>query len=232
MPVLRPLGALALALLPACHADTPPMHSPLRSRVVPILGGKVHVLEAGPADAPAVLLLHGQSFRATTWKDNGTLAALAAAGRRAVALDLPGYGDSPANDIADARDPTAFVGATLDALGIERPVLVSPSMSGRFALPFASAHPDRLAGFVPIAPAGVERFADALARATAPTLVVWGEQDQVRPVAEADELASLMPNAETAILAGCGHACYLDDPAAFHAALLAFVERVQPLSGR
>jgi pimeloyl-ACP methyl ester carboxylesterase len=175
-----------------------------------------------------VLLLHGQSFRATTWRDVGTLAALAAAGRRAVALDLPGYGDSPANDV----DPVAFVGAALDALALERPVLVSPSMSGRFGLAFASAHPDRLAGFVPIAPAGVEGVAAALPRATAPALVVWGAEDRVRPVAEADELAALLPNARTAILPGCGHACYLDDPAAFHAALFAFLDRVQPLSGR
>jgi pimeloyl-ACP methyl ester carboxylesterase len=216
----------AALLLGACREETEPMTAAIRSRVVPILGGDVHVLEGGPAGAPAVLLLHGQSFRAATWEETGTLAALAAAGRRAVALDLPGYGDSPANDV----DAAALIGATLAALALERPVLVSPSMSGRFALPFAIAHPDRLAGYVPIAPAGVSLFAAELERATAPALVVWGERDHVRPVAEAEELATLLPDAELAVLAGCDHACYLDDPDAFHARLLAFLDRVQPVS--
>jgi len=225
MSLARALASLSLAALTACHSEEP-MKSQVRSRNVTVLGAEVHVLDAGPADAPVVLLLHGQSFRATTWDETGTLARLADAGRRAIALDLPGYGESPANDV----DPVAFVGAALDALELERPVVVSPSMSGRFALPFAAAHPERLAGFVPIAPAGVASFAGELPRATMPTLVVWGENDRLRPVAEADELAALLPNAEVAILSGCGHACYLDDPDAWHAALIGWLERVQPVS--
>ncbi len=48
--------------------------------------------EAGEPDAPAVLLLHG--WGATAASFDGLAAALAAAGFRAVALDLPGHGGS------------------------------------------------------------------------------------------------------------------------------------------
>lgn len=39
--------------------------------------------------AATVVLLHGQAFQASTWRDTGTLEALGAAGVRAVAVDLP-----------------------------------------------------------------------------------------------------------------------------------------------
>lgn len=42
---------------------------------------------------------------------------------------------------------------------MRRPVLVSPSMSGRFALPFLLARGERLAGFVPVAPVGTKDYA-------------------------------------------------------------------------
>nr|XP_009940795.1 PREDICTED: aminoacylase-1 [Opisthocomus hoazin] len=41
---------------------------------------------------------------------------------------------------------------------MRRPVLVSPSMSGRFALPFLLVRGDHLAGFVPVAPAGTKDY--------------------------------------------------------------------------
>lgn len=41
---------------------------------------------------------------------------------------------------------------------MRRPILVSPSMSGRFALPFLLAWGDRLAGFVPVAPVGTKDY--------------------------------------------------------------------------
>ena len=48
--------------------------------------------EAGDAGAPVVLLVHGYPESSYMWHD--ALDALAAAGWRALAPDLPGYGDS------------------------------------------------------------------------------------------------------------------------------------------
>jgi haloalkane dehalogenase len=49
--------------------------------------------ETGEAGAPPVLLVHGYPESSYMWRD--AMAALAGAGWRAIAPDLPGYGDSP-----------------------------------------------------------------------------------------------------------------------------------------
>ncbi|KFW05544.1 Alpha/beta hydrolase domain-containing protein 14A, partial [Fulmarus glacialis] len=73
---------------------------------------------------------------------------------------MPGYGDSPpAEMVATAQGRVAFLDHVLQELGMRRPVLVSPSMSGRFALPFLLARGDQLAGFVPVAPVGTKDYA-------------------------------------------------------------------------
>ena len=77
----------------------------------------------------AVVLRHGASFDAATWRKIGTLRALAQAGYRAYAVDLPGFGQSEPGP-GGAR---TWLLALLDALGLQAPVIVSPSMSGRFA---------------------------------------------------------------------------------------------------
>src|ERR1700758_1728812 len=57
-------------------------------------------VEAGPADGPVVLLLHGEPSWSFLYRT--MLPVLARAGLRAIALDLPGFGrsDKPA-DVAD-----------------------------------------------------------------------------------------------------------------------------------
>jgi len=81
----------------------------------------------------AVLLLHGIGGGRSIWSDegSGTTAALAQAGYQAVAIDLPGYGDS-----AGAPDMDAMVQAVLDTaahMGAPRTVLLGHSMGGMVA---------------------------------------------------------------------------------------------------
>ncbi|MCZ6598514.1 MAG: alpha/beta fold hydrolase [Planctomycetota bacterium] len=190
------------------------------SRRVDVGGGSLHFLEAGPRSGPAVLLLHGGRFSCETWRELGTMQVLADAGYRVVALDLPGFGGSEQTSLPREELVLAF----LEATGVERPVVVSPSMSGGFSLPLAARHPDALAGYVPVAPASIERFEDELGAADVPTLVMWGSNDRTFPVSEADRLVELMPRASKLVFEGAGHPCYLDQPDAFHAALLVFLE--------
>lgn len=60
--------------------------------------------------------------------------------------------------MATEQGRVAFLDHVLQELGMRRPILVSPSMSGRFALPFLLAWGDRLAGFVPVAPVGTKEY--------------------------------------------------------------------------
>jgi pimeloyl-ACP methyl ester carboxylesterase len=96
-------------------------------------------------------------------------------------------------------------------------------MSGRFSLPCVIASPDRLIGYVPIAPATLDAHLAALASIEVPTLVVWGSADTVVPLSQGQELADTVKDAELFVMEGAPHQCYRDDPESFHARLIEFV---------
>jgi pimeloyl-ACP methyl ester carboxylesterase len=56
-----------------------------------------------------------------------------------------------------------------------------------------------------------------------PTLVLWGRQDLVLPVADAGVFAARMPDARVQVLDGCGHALTLDCPQAVSALMEGFL---------
>ena len=182
-------------------------------------GHPIRGLVAGPLDGRPVLLLHGAKFSSLTWQRLGTLERLAGAGYRVVALDIPGFGRSPKWDF----DQDTFLANLLPVLGLQKPVVVAPSMSGRVAFPLILRHPERVAGFVAIAPVGSQRYAPLLAGSAVPTLVVWGERDRVLPVAQAEKLAAGFDDATVVILPAAGHPAYLDQGERFHQALLKFL---------
>jgi len=63
----------------------------------------------------------------------------------------------------------------------------------------------------------------ALPSTRQPTLVLWGRQDTVLPVAQARRFGDLLPNATVRVLPGCGHALTLDCAGPVTAALEDFV---------
>lgn len=190
---------------------------------------KLHLLTAGPAHSPrSVLLLHGARFDSETWRGLGTLALLADHGIRVVAVDLPGFGRSEAGGIATEALLDALLPLLEREAGLARPVVVAPSMSGGVVLPFlaTAANADRIAGLVALAPVGIPRFEQALAALKLPTLIVWGSEDRVVPVAQAERMHALVAGSRIEILEGAGHASYVDRPEAFHAALVGFLDRL------
>lgn len=226
-PSLRslPLAAFALAVaVLSCLAgpeDQAPEAVPaVESREVTFLAGSIHALIAGPDTGRPVLLLHGALFQSSTWQNIGTLRRLAQEGFRVVAVDLPGYGASPAAELP----PEAVLSALIPALGLERPVVVAPSMSGRYVFPLLVAQPDAVSALVLVAPAGIRTYRAILGDLRLPVLLVWGEKDEVVPVGESYLLTARWPQARRLLLEGAGHAAYLDRPEAFNDALVAFLE--------
>ena len=106
---------------------------------------RLHLVEAGPADGPPVLLFHG--FPEFWWGWRRQLPALAAAGFRAVAPDLPGYNlsDKPRRLGAYRLDRLAgLVPALADDLGVAAVPLVGHDWGGALAWWSALCHPERI----------------------------------------------------------------------------------------
>jgi pimeloyl-ACP methyl ester carboxylesterase len=111
--------------------------------------------EAGSAnsDALPLVLLHGIGSGAASWVQQ--LDVLGAR-RRVLAWDAPGYGASTPVAAASpvAPDYATVLKDWLDALGIERCVLVGHSLGAIIAGAFATANQRRVAGLLLLSPAG------------------------------------------------------------------------------
>ncbi|CAN7753789.1 alpha/beta fold hydrolase [Cupriavidus necator] len=125
-------------------------------------GVNTRYLEAGPADAPVVIMLHG-----TAGSLENFCANIAAYARhfRVVAIDMLGCGltDKPDHDYL-ISDYAGHVRATMDALGIDRAAIVGVSLGSWVGAALALEHPSRVVKLVMVAPAGIITDAEEEAR--------------------------------------------------------------------
>jgi haloalkane dehalogenase len=99
----------------------------------------------GPGLDPA-LLLHGFPESSYMWRE--ALAVVSDCGRRGIAPDLLGYGDSPPDRPATWERHVETLGEFVDALDLERVVLVVHDWGGLIGLRWACDHPERIAGLL------------------------------------------------------------------------------------
>src|SRR4249920_1182630 len=113
------------------------------SQLQQIYAGGIAYREALPESdrglAPA-LCLHG--FPETSYMWRSVLSALADAGRRAIAPDLPGFGDSPPDLPGTWERHNEALERFRRELGLERVALLVHDWGGLVGLRWACEHPD------------------------------------------------------------------------------------------
>ncbi|MER7491295.1 alpha/beta hydrolase [Streptomyces pharetrae] len=143
----------------------------LRHRTVEAPAGRLHLAEQGTG--PLVLLVHGFPESWYSWRHQ--LPALAAAGYRAVAIDVRGYGRSSKPAAIEDYRMLELVEdnvAVVRALGEESAVVVGHDWGSNIAAASALLHPEvfRAVGLlsVPYAPPGGPRPTDIFGRIGGP----------------------------------------------------------------
>jgi pimeloyl-ACP methyl ester carboxylesterase len=128
---------------------------PVVEHSMQLAGHRTRVLELEGA-GPGIVLLHGWGDSADTWRP--LLAELGAIGRRAIAVDLPGFGHAtelaPGAILPQLDDFAAAL--VLEWAGGEPVVVAGNSLGGAVALRLGERDDLPLAGVVPVAPAGLE----------------------------------------------------------------------------
>ena len=69
-----------------------------------------------------------------------------------------------------------------------------------------------------------EDLGELLSRIKAPTLLVWGENDQATPLAMGELMNKLIPNSQLLVFPGAGHFAHLEKAADFCAAATDFLK--------
>ena len=149
-------GAIALAAVASAAAtavwveararraerDNPPAGS-----FIDIDGVDLHYVERG--EGPPVVLIHGNAVTHADFIASGLMDRLAR-NHRVIAFDRPGFGHSsrPRDRLWTPAAQADLLRATLERLGVERPVVVGHSMGTMVAVAMALAYPENVRGLV------------------------------------------------------------------------------------
>jgi len=272
-------------------------------RTIEVAGCELTHVDLGEGDGPPIVFVHGLGGNWQNWLE---CLPRAARERRAIAVDLPGFGNSPMPEEISISFYAHILDDLLDALGIESAVVVGNSMGGFIGAELAINHPARVErlvlgsaagistttrarrptttmfrvsavissaalarsrdlvarprlrhailssvmrhpsrlrhdilleimpganapGFVPALDALLDYdFTDRLGRIRCPTLLIWGREDMIVPVADADEYERLIESSRKVIFDETGHVPMLERPQSFNDYLMEFVVETGP----
>lgn len=155
-----PLLAVLAACVPAVAPEPPEARLDggrfaTAAFVDPVTGAAYATAYEVLGDGPPVVLVHGIGGGSSLFQYRFTAPALAAAGYRAYAVDLLGFGRSSRPAIRSTQDLlVAQVTSFLEDTVGERAVLLANGLAGAHAIRIAAERPDLVAGLVLIAPTG------------------------------------------------------------------------------
>ncbi|MDD5248941.1 MAG: alpha/beta hydrolase [Rhodocyclaceae bacterium] len=113
-----------------------------------------------PARAPAIVFIHGAAQDHSCWSQQSRW--FAHHGHATLAPDLPGHGRSGGAPLATVAAIADWIVALLDAVGLERALLVGHSMGSLAALDAAARYPERVSGLALIGASVPMPVSDAL----------------------------------------------------------------------
>ncbi|OQA71517.1 MAG: Carboxylesterase YbfK [Firmicutes bacterium ADurb.Bin248] len=130
---------------------------PFEQQYVETALGRTFILTAGHASNPPVILLHGSCSNSAFWFPE--IMALSAQ-FRVYAVDIIGEAGNSEEYRPDLTSDAfaLWMEDVLDALSLERAVLIGNSLGGWMALKFATAYPDRVSKLILIASAGLAQI--------------------------------------------------------------------------
>jgi pimeloyl-ACP methyl ester carboxylesterase len=235
-------------------------------RPIEIGGQETRLLDVG--SGPPVVVLHGWGGRIESM---APVVRCLAADYRILAIDLPGFGDSPLPaGVWGTADYAAYVRDVLAMLDLPAAHFVGHSFGAKTSLYLAATHPEIVDKLVAVGPSGIrsspsfkvrarraasraarsvgrlgapgravkeaayrrlasedyrnsgrlrpilvkvvnEDLSGLLAHVKSPTLLVWGEEDDAVPLAHAEVMQSMIPDAGVVVFEGAGHFAYLDE---------------------
>ena len=203
-------------------SDTGPSPSEMGTIAEDVLG----LLDHLAIDSAVVggVSMGGYASLALLRNDPGRVRALVLADTQTSADDAPARErrEATAREVLE-KGPAALLPSVDKLLGPS----ASPELRARVSAWIAGGSPEGLAA----AQRGMALRPDArdiLARFGGPVLVLVGAEDVLTPPAKARAMADLVPGAELVEIPGAGHLANVEQPLAFNAALVRFLDRTSP----
>ena len=144
------LAVILFFTLQANLRETKTRHeaAPATGRFVQAGDVELFIQEMGPEDGQVILFIHGTAAWSGLWRE--TMTPLAEAGYRCIAIDIPpfGFSERPAVPSYGNADQAQRIVALMDALGIERAILLGHSFGGGATMETALTIPDRIDALV------------------------------------------------------------------------------------
>lgn len=187
----------------------------MKNYKVAVDGRHYYYIHNGVQKAPSVVLLHGKNTTAKTWEDVGTMKALADAGHSAIALNMPG-------EDTDLY-PESWLLECMNQLKIKTPIMVTPSLSTEYIIPYIRETAERISAWVSVANMHLDKYYELYPDIKFPVMAIWGEMDKYAPVEYAKKLAEEVQNGQYKIIKGAMHSPFQTNPTEFNKVLVEFI---------